>query len=193
MIDWVSSSADLNLLFDLVISLVSLPQSELQIVFNNDRLWKSFSTNGEVVHTHDRVVIRVQKSWLLGDVLHFVILNVKHAFWQKFLIHRILHDIDSQMVGRRGLGDGLVYFFGVFSSWFCFNGLWFMNRNCDLLLEYDLVGEESDPVLEVWHDAVCRTPASLAVGFVGVRSWNLLGLTTTSNLRHLLRGLVVES
>jgi len=97
------------------------------------------------------------------------------------------------MMGCWSLDYWLIYLFDVFTSWFSLNGLRFMNRNGDLLLEDHLVSEESYPILEVRHHTVCCTPGSFAVGFVSVHSWGLLGFTTTCDLGYLLGGLVVQS
>ena len=49
-----------NLLLDLVLSLIAGSQAELHVVLDDDRLREGLSTNGEMVNTHRRVVIRVE-------------------------------------------------------------------------------------------------------------------------------------
>jgi len=71
------------------------------------------------------------------------------------------------------------------------NWLGLRDGNGDLLLENNLVGEESDPVLEVGHNAVGRSPGAIAIGLVRVQL--LRGAGWLRALSYLVCGLVVKS
>lgn len=111
-----------------------------------------------MIHSHNRVVIRVDQSRLLCYVLHFVILDVEHPVREQILIHLVLEHIyceSCQLILLIRVGALLL---SVFTGRFGINWLRFGHWNSHFLLKYNLIGKESDPVLEIGHYAVCGSP-----------------------------------
>lgn len=189
MRNWLTCLDCNRCLLHLVVGLVALSETKFEVVLGDDGLRKSFASNCEVVHPHNRVVVWVEKCGFLGDVLDLVVFDVQHVLWQEFFIHRVLHDVDcegSHLSVLCGLWSSSL--FGILACGLGLHGFRVGDRHSDLLLEHDLIGEEGDPVLEVWHDSVSGAPGTLTVRLVKVdRS---CGLSLAS--WHLLVGLVVE-
>ena len=59
--DWLISFSCKDFLFNLVIGAITRSQTKLQVVLDHNRLGESLATNREMIHAHDRVVVRVEK------------------------------------------------------------------------------------------------------------------------------------
>jgi len=59
-----------------MVILVSLSESESEIVLDNYRLWELISANLEMINLHNRVIIWVQEFTILSDILAELVVNV---------------------------------------------------------------------------------------------------------------------
>ena len=65
----------------------------------------------------------------------------------------------SRVTGSRGL-------LGILVCGLWVDRLWFGDRHGNLLLEDNLISEECDPILEVWHHTISGPPGTLPVGLI---------------------------
>jgi len=128
-----------------------------------------------VVYTHDRVIVGVKESGSLLKRLNLVILNIEHLLGHGILVHLILHEPTYGFAGsitrvgasRLGRSD---------------DSLILSRDDLSLLLEDKLIGEESEPVLEVRDDAVSGSPGALAIKVFTHRSGGVRSIGSSLGL-----------